>query len=195
MQITRFDIPGLFLLKPKIFRDDRGWFSETFNAETFREALGFVPDFVQDNESFSMYENTIRGLHLQLNPYAQAKLVRVLSGAILDVVVDIRKGSPTYLSTVSVRLDATGMQQFYIPAGFLHGFRTLEDNTRIAYKVDAHYNAQSDRTIRFDDPALKCNWDLDGKEKLHLSDKDKDAPPFKSLGDVFQYDDMAGPVT
>lgn len=188
MQIIRLDLPGLLLVKPKVFSDHRGSFSETFNARVFEESTGVSSAFVQDNESVSLEVNTIRGLHFQTPPHAQAKLVRVTRGRILDVVVDIRSGSPTYLKSMSVELSDDASDQLYVPKGFLHGFRTLEPHTRVNYKVDAYYNADCDRSVRFDDPALGCDWGLSGEEDVCLSDKDQNAPGFAEVDSRFTYE-------
>lgn len=187
MQIIETDLPGLLLIKPRVFADHRGSFSETFNARTFEDATGFAPGFVQDNESISREVNTIRGLHFQTPPNAQAKLVRVVQGRIRDVVVDIRQGSPTYLKSFAVELSADDPTQLYVPRGFLHGFRTLEPDTRVNYKVDAYYSGECDRSVRYDDPALACDWGLKGGEKVCLSQKDEAASVYAEFEGVFTY--------
>jgi dTDP-4-dehydrorhamnose 3,5-epimerase len=157
MEIERFDIKGLALLTPDIFRDERGYFFETWSAAKYAE-LGIPADaFVQDNESESI-AGTVRGLHFQAPPFAQGKLVRVIVGRVIDVAVDIRFGSPTFGKSVAVELSATNKKQFWIPAGFAHGFATLEPGTIFAYKVTAPYAKECDGGILWNDPALGIPW-------------------------------------
>jgi len=152
------DISGLKILQPTIFQDDRGYFFESYNYETFKN-LGIEDLFLQDNQSFSK-KNVIRGLHFQMPPFAQAKLVRVIKGAVLDVAVDIRKGSATYGQHFSVVLSEENQWQFYIPEGFAHGFAALEDHTIFAYKCSKIYYKDSERTILFNDKDLNINWNV-----------------------------------
>ena len=159
---------------PKRFGDARGWFSETFRVDALARA-GITAPFVQDNQSFSAPKGTIRGLHFQVAPQAQAKLVRVLPGAILDVAVDIRRDSPTYGQHVAVTLDAEGGEQLFIPHGFAHGFCTLTPDTMVAYKVDAYYSPAHDRALAWNDPEVGIAWPISGAEAI-LSDKDQAAP-------------------
>lgn len=156
MMICETAIPEVMLLQPRVFRDARGYFTETYHAGRYREA-GIEAVFVQDNESCSM-RGVIRGLHWQVPPYAQAKLTRVIRGAVLDVAVDIREGSATFGQFVAVRLSAENGCQLYIPRGFAHGFAVLEDETIFAYKCDNVYHPESERGMRYDDPALGIPW-------------------------------------
>lgn len=183
MQVIETEIPAVKRVVPKRFGDDRGWFSETFRADALA-AGGIADAFVQDNQSFSAQAGTVRGLHFQLAPAAQAKLVRVLSGAILDVAVDLRAGSPSYGRHVALRLDAAGGEQLYVPAGFAHGFCTLEPDTMIAYKVSAYYSAAHDRNLLWNDPDLAIAWPV-GETGAVLSDKDRAAPAFSAFGPAF----------
>ncbi len=170
MQLTRLDIDGLLVLEPRVFADERGAFFESFNLARFREATGLDVDFVQDNHSVS-HKGVLRGLHYQVDPHAQCKLVRVVRGAAWDVAVDIREGSPTYGKWAAVELSAQNRKQFWIPAGFAHGFLALEDGTEFLYKTTAYWHGQSERTIRWDDPTLGVEWPLEGPPIL--SDKDR----------------------
>ena len=173
MQVTRLDIEGLMVLEPRVFEDERGAFFESFNLARFREATGLDVDFVQDNHSIS-HKNVLRGLHYQAAPHAQGKLVRVVRGAAWDVAVDIRKGSTTYGKWAAVELTARNRKQFWIPAGFAHGFLALEDNTEFLYRTTAYWHGASERTIRWDDPTLRVEWPLEGAPTL--SEKDKAGP-------------------
>ena len=184
MKIEPLDLQGLRLVRPVAFRDDRGWFAETFRRDSLA-AAGVTDDFVQDNQSFSVHPGTVRGLHFQLAPFAQAKLVRVLAGAILDVAVDLRRSSPTFGRHVAVRLDAETGEQLYIPAGFAHGFCTLEPNCMVAYKVSAYYSREHDRSLAWDDPELGIPWPVAAGAAV-LSDKDRAAPRLAALGPVFE---------
>ena len=172
MKVIETEIPGVLVIEPDVFGDHRGWFCETWNRQKLRDA-GIDVDFVQDNQSYTKAKGTLRGLHFQQNPMAQAKLVRVVRGAVLDVAVDLRKGSPTYLKHVGVELSAENKRQFFIPKGFAHGFLTLTDDVEFVYKVDAPYAPDCDRSVRFDDPEIGVNWPC---EEPILSDKDKKAP-------------------
>jgi dTDP-4-dehydrorhamnose 3,5-epimerase len=176
MNITKFDIEGPIEIVPQRYSDERGYFCEIFNAERLANAGISEPNWVQDNESFSKHVYTLRGLHFQLPPFAQAKLVRVLRGSIFDVAVDIRKLSPTYGKWIAVTLTAENFNQLYIPAGFAHGFLTLEPNVEVLYKVSAHYSKQHDRTICWDDPDINIAWPLKDGSSPQLSDKDVKAP-------------------
>lgn len=179
MIVTPLEIAEVLLVTPKRFGDDRGWFAETWNAKTFA-AAGLSQTFVQDNQSFSRQAGTVRGLHLQVAPYAQAKLVRVLAGAIIDVAVDVRAGSPTYGHWVSAELSAENGAQLLVPRGFAHGFRTLVPDTEVAYKVDGFYDRASERGIRFDDPDLAIDWGPPAQ--FLLSEKDRALPAFRDAG-------------
>lgn len=175
MNIIKTDIDGVLIIEPKIFGDHRGWFIETYSKEKFRE-LGIDVEFVQDNHSFSAKKGTLRGLHFQLHPKAQSKLVRCTKGRILDVVVDIRKGSSTYRHWVAEVLSEENKRQMYIPKGFAHGFVTLTDNVEVQYKVDEYYAPKYDRSIRYDDAEIGVVWGIDNPI---LSDKDLKAPLLK----------------
>lgn len=181
MDVVSLEIPDVILIKPRRFEDDRGWFQETWNQRTLENA-GLPLTFVQDNQSLSRRAGTVRGLHLQVAPFAQAKLVRVVAGAIVDVAVDLRAGSPTYGKWVSAELSAENGAQLLVPRGFAHGFRTLEANTEVAYKVDGFYDRASERGIRFDDPDLAVDWGPAGD--IVLSEKDQALPSFRDLGPV-----------
>ena len=176
----------LFLLKPKRFGDARGWFMETYSEKAFA-ALGIGHGFVQDNHSFSAESGTLRGLHFQTPPHAQAKLVRCTRGAIFDVAVDIRKDSPTYQKWVSAELSAENGDQLFIPPGYAHGFLTLTPDTEVMYKVDAHYAPEADGGIIWNDPALGINWPLASAAPL-LSDKDALLPRLADVTADFDYD-------
>ena len=169
------DIKGLLIVEPKVFEDSRGYFFEAYNQELF-QGNGITPNFVQDNQSRSTY-GVIRGLHYQLNPYAQAKLVRVLEGNILDVAVDIRKNSPTYGQHFSIELSAENKKQLFLPAGFAHGFSVLSETAIVLYKCDAFYNKQSEGGIRYNDETLKIDWKIDPAKAI-VSEKDIELPFF-----------------
>lgn len=176
--------PGLIIFEPQTFGDHRGYFLESFNENTFKEA-GINVHFVQDNESKSQY-GVIRGLHYQLNPYAQAKLVRVIVGRVLDVVVDIRLGSPTYGQKFEMELSGENKKQLFIPRGFAHGFSVLEDNTIFSYKCDNFYNKESEGGISYMDSSLQIDWQIpDGK--ILFSDKDMLNPLMKDAKHNFTY--------
>ncbi|MBL8003174.1 MAG: dTDP-4-dehydrorhamnose 3,5-epimerase [Flavobacteriales bacterium] len=174
MQVEGTGLDGLLLIRPRVFADHRGYFYESFNEAAFRAATGVDRHFVQDNESRSD-KGVLRGLHFQLPPHAQGKLVRVVKGAVLDVCVDIRPESPTYGRHFKAVLDGDSKTMLYIPEGFAHGFHTLEDGTVFAYKCTAYYDKGSERTIRWDDPALGIDW---GAEDPVLSEKDLAGIPF-----------------
>ena len=174
VEIHRLALDGLLEIRPKRFGDDRGFFSETWNETAWREA-GVEIKFVQDNHSLSRPSGTLRGLHFQTPPFAQAKLVRVTSGSIFDVAVDLRIQSPTFCQWAGVILSAEEWNQLLVPAGFAHGFLTLEPDTEVQYKASAPYSPPHDRSVRFDDPALAINWPLPAAD-LFLSDKDRSAP-------------------
>ncbi len=169
MQIERFEIEGLILIKPRVFSDERGYFFESFNQKQFNDLTGLNLDFVQDNESKSNY-GVLRGLHLQKPPYAQGKLVRVVQGKVLDVAVDIRKKSPTYGKYQSALLSGENKHQLYIPPGFAHGFAVLEDNTVFCYKCTGMYNKESEVAIKWNDEDIHIDW---GIKNPILSDKDQ----------------------
>ena len=173
MEVFETEIPGVKVVKPDVHRDGRGYFVETYNEERYARA-GIRARFVQDNESLSS-RGVLRGLHWQAGEHAQAKLVRVIRGAVWDVAVDIRKGSPSFGKYVSCELSASNGLQFFIPRGFAHGFVVLEDDTLFAYKCDSLYCAASERGMRFDDPALGIPWPL-RPETCQLSEKDRRHP-------------------
>lgn len=184
MPFTETHIPGLIVFEPKVFGDSRGHFFESFNAQTFLQH-GLNMQFVQDNQSKSCY-GVIRGLHFQNPPHAQCKLVRVLSGAILDVAVDIRKGSPTYGQTFSIELTAENKKQLLVPAGFAHGFSVLSETAEVLYKCDNYYNKQSEGGILYNDPSLNIDWKIPA-DKAIVSEKDLVNPSFDSLNSQFNY--------
>ena len=173
MQATALDISGLFVFEPRVFADDRGSFFESFNEQRFREATGFAGQFVQDNHSTS-HRGVLRGLHYQLPPHAQGKLVRVVSGSVFDVAVDLRPGSPSFGKWAGVELSAANHRQFWIPGGFAHGFLALEDNTQFLYKTTDFWHAGSERSLKWDDPALGIDWPV--TVTPILSGKDAAAP-------------------
>ncbi|MFI5171057.1 MAG: dTDP-4-dehydrorhamnose 3,5-epimerase [Chitinophagales bacterium] len=176
------NISGVFIFEPKVFEDERGYFYESFNANVFAEK-GITTAFVQDNQSKSSH-GVLRGLHYQLNPFAQAKLVRVISGEVLDVAVDIRKGSSTYGKHVSVILSAENKKQIFIPRGFAHGFIVLSETAEFFYKCDNYYSKEHDAGIIYNDPALNIDWQID-LSKLNISEKDKNLPLFSESKNNF----------
>jgi dTDP-4-dehydrorhamnose 3,5-epimerase len=176
MKIIETPLKGLYVIKPKVFKDERGYFYESYNQKMFQNA-GITDIFVQDNQSFSQ-KNVVRGLHFQSPPFAQAKLVRVIKGAVLDVVVDIRKNSPTYGKHYAIELTEENFLMLYVPVGFAHGFATLEDNTIFAYKCSNFYNKESENTILWNDPDLNINWNF--KNPI-LSEKDKNGKLFRDF--------------
>lgn len=183
MQVIPTSLPGVLVIEPKVFGDHRGWFTETYSAVKM-SAAGIDTVFVQDNQSFSSQKGTLRGLHFQNAPKAQTKLIRCTRGKILDVVADIRKGSPTYRQWLSVELTAENFRQLYIPQGFAHGFLTLTDDVEVQYKVDEYYSPECDRGIRFDDPDIGVDW---GDIKPVLSAKDTSSPLLKDSDCNFVY--------
>jgi dTDP-4-dehydrorhamnose 3,5-epimerase len=185
MQFTRTDISDVIVIEPKVHGDSRGYFVETFRQDKLEEFLGFKIHFCQDNESKSS-KGVLRGLHYQLAPAAQTKLVRVIQGRVLDVAVDIRKNSPTFGQHVAVELSAENKKQLLIPRGFAHGFVVLEDDTVFAYKVDNYYSPENDRGILFNDETLGIDWTLEYKE-LNLSQKDTVQPTLAEAKDMFEY--------
>ena len=185
MNFIRTNIPDVIIIEPLVHGDDRGYFVETFRADKLEEFLGYKLNFGQDNESKSS-KGVLRGLHYQLPPHAQTKLVRVIQGRVLDVAVDIRKNSPTFGQYVAVELSSENKKQILVPRGFAHGFVVLEDNTIFAYKVDNYYSPQCDRGIAFDDENLNIDWILN-KEELNLSAKDKTQPKLNETNDLFEF--------
>ena len=180
MIITKTDIQGLIIIEPQIFKDSRGCFFENWNAKKFKQ-LGISEDFVQDNQSVSS-KGVLRGLHFQNPPYAQAKLVRVIEGSVLDVAVDLRKNSPTYGKHVSVILSEQNNKSFFIPKGFAHGFLSLEDNTVFNYKCSDYYNKESEGSLLWNDEDLKIDWQIDNPL---VSEKDLQADLFKNFKTKF----------
>ena len=186
MDKRNLDLPGLVMLRPRRFSDSRGYFAEIYNERTFA-AIGISAKFVQDNQSFSAKLGTIRGLHFQLPPAAQAKLVRVLQGRVYDVAVDLRVGSPTYGRWVGETLTAEGGEQMFVPRGFAHAFCTLEPDTVVAYKVDDFYAPASDSGLIWNDPVLAIKWPVAPNEVV-LSDKDHKLGGFASFVSPFRYE-------
>lgn len=172
MNITPTKLDGVVIIEPDVFTDDRGWFFESYNQAKFK-ALGIETVFVQDNHSLSSEAGVLRGLHFQNPPKAQTKLVRCTYGALLDVVVDLRKNSPTFKQWFSIELTAENKKMLYVPAGCAHGFLTLEPNSELQYKVDNHYSKEHDRSIRWNDPEIGIDW---GISDPILADKDRNAP-------------------
>lgn len=179
MKIVSEHLGGVLVLQARTFADARGSFTETYSRKSLT-ALGIADEFVQDNQSFSVKAGTVRGLHLQVEPHAQGKLVRVLRGRILDVVVDVRPGSPTLHRHFAVELSAREGTQIWVPMGFAHGFCTLEPDTEVLYKVTDFYDPKAERSIKWDDPALGIRWPVTAAEAT-LSDKDRVAPPLSAL--------------
>lgn len=180
MEFKKTEIEGLYIIQPRIFEDERGYFYESFRKDQFREAIGDF-DFVQDNQSFST-KNILRGLHFQKNPFAQGKLVRVIQGSVLDVAVDIRANSKTYGKHVKVVLTAENHTQFWVPPGFAHGFLTLEDDTIFSYKCTNIYNKDSEGGLLYNDPELNIDWSITNPI---LSEKDKQFNSFSSFQSPF----------
>ncbi len=177
MQIIDTDIPDLYIIEPQVWKDDRGYFFETYQSTRYHES-GITSKFIQDNEAFS-FRGALRGLHYQLPPFAQAKLVRVISGTVQDVAVDIRPGSPTFGKHVSVILSAENKRQFFVPAGFAHGYLTLSETACFVYKCDQYYAREHEAGIRFDDPDLGIDWQLPVSD-LIISPKDQNLPSMSS---------------
>ena len=177
MKITESKLKGCFILEPAVFTDNRGYFMESFNNERFNDAVGRKVNFVQDNQSYSTY-GVIRALHYQTGEHAQAKLVRVLSGAVLDVAVDLRKDSPTFQQHISVELSYENKKQLFIPRGFAHGFVVLSGTAQFFYKCDNQYDKASEGGIIYSDPVLNIDWKL-SKERLVVSEKDQVLPTLK----------------
>ena len=182
MEIIKTNIEGVVIIEPRIFKDDRGYFFESFSQREFEEKV-CKTTFVQDNESKSSY-GVVRGLHFQKPPFAQSKLVRVIKGAVLDVAVDIRKGSPTFGQYVSVELTGENHRQFFIPRGFAHGFSVLSEEVIFQYKCDNFYSPQSEGAIAWNDPDLNIDWRIPA-EKVVLSEKDSKHPRLKDWQNVF----------
>lgn len=181
MNVIKTDIEGLVVIEPKVFGDSRGYFFESFSERDFRREVADV-DFVQDNESRSSY-GVVRGLHFQKPPYAQAKLVRVVKGKVLDVAVDLRKGSPTFGKHVAMELSEDNHRQMFIPRGFAHGFSVLSDDVIFQYKCDAYYAPQSEGAVAWNDPDLGIDWKIPA-EKVVLSAKDQSHPLLRDISDT-----------
>jgi len=177
MRFIETQLQGAFIIEPKVYKDNRGFFVETHNSRVFKDN-GIDSCFVQDNYSFSKNKGVVRGLHLQRSPHEQSKLVWVVSGSVLDVIVDIRKGSPTFGKWVSYELNSSELKMIYVPKGFAHGFCTLEDNTHVLYKVDSFYAPDADTGLLWNDEDLAITWPV--KDPV-LSEKDKGLPRFKDL--------------
>jgi dTDP-4-dehydrorhamnose 3,5-epimerase len=184
MPFIQTPIPDLLIFEPKVLEDSRGYFFESFNLKNFQQE-GIDIDFVQDNQSSSQY-GVIRGLHYQVDPYPQAKLIRVLVGLILDVAVDIRKGSPTFGKSFSVELSAENKKQLFLPPGFAHGFSVLSEKAEVLYKVDGYYSRESEGGILYNDPALKIDWKIPAGKEI-VSDKDKVNPLLANAKNNFVY--------
>jgi len=185
MNFIRTAIPDVVIIEPEVHGDERGYFVETFREDKLEAFLGYKINFCQDNESKSS-RGVLRGLHYQLAPDAQTKLVRVIQGSVLDVAVDIRKGSPTFGQHVAVELTTENKRQMLVPRGFAHGFVVLENDTVFAYKVDSYYSPENDRGIAFDDIDLNIDWQIPHTE-LNLSAKDKIQPKLHETSDLFEY--------
>ena len=184
MPFIQTNIPDLVVFEPKVFEDPRGYFFESFNLKTF-QAEGIDMNFVQDNQSSSQY-GVIRGLHYQLNPYAQAKLIRVLVGKILDVAVDIRKGSPAFGKSFSIELSAENKKQLLVPVGFAHGFSVLSEHAEVLYKCDAFYNKASEGGIVYNDKTINIDWKIPTGKEI-VSEKDIVLPTFTQCANNFEY--------
>lgn len=185
MEVIKSDLEGVYILIPKVFKDERGFFMESYSKKTF-ERLGFDFDFIQDNHSFNANRYTFRGLHYQLNPKAQTTLLRVVSGKILDIVLDIRKNSPTYGRYISTEISAKNKKQVLISKGFAHGFLTLSDNVNILYKMDDFYSPKYDRVINYKDGQIGLKLGVD-MEKIIISKKDREAPCLRDAEINFIY--------
>ena len=185
MNVVKTEIDGVLIIEPKVFGDSRGYFFESFNAREFKSATGLEVNFVQDNESMSSY-GVMRGLHFQLPPHTQAKLVRCVRGKVLDVAVDLRKGSPTYGKHVAVELSEDNHRQFFIPKGFAHGFSVLSETAVFQYKCDSFYAPQADGGISILDDSLGIDWKIP-VDKALLSEKDKNHPLLKDFNTPFEY--------
>jgi dTDP-4-dehydrorhamnose 3,5-epimerase len=183
MNLVETEFPGLFILEPKVFRDERGFFLESFN-KFFFEKKGLPVDFIQDNHAYSKGQGVLRGLHFQLPPFAQTKLVWVTRGAVIDVVVDLRKGSPTYLQSFKIELSSENFRRLLIPKGFAHGYETLTNESEFMYKVDAVYSPASEAGIRWDDKDLAIDWKT---QNPILSEKDKNLPPLDQFDSPFEF--------
>lgn len=184
MPFTKTDFPGLLIIEPVIYKDGRGLFFEAYNKTVFQNA-GIQDEFIQDNHSSSVY-GVIRGLHYQRNPHAQSKLIRVISGSVLDVALDLRKGSPTYGKFYTIELSSENLKQLYIPEGFAHGFSVLSEKADVLYKCNRIYNKESEAGICYNDPDLGIDWRIPADEII-LSDKDSLLPKFKDCSANFTF--------
>ena len=184
MKFTVQSISGVILIEPTLYGDNRGYFLETHRQDLLEETLGYKVNFVQDNDSKSS-KGVLRGLHYQIPPYSQAKLVRVIEGSVLDIVVDIRKASPTFGQHVAIELTAENQHQIFIPQGFAHGFIVLSDSATFSYKVDNYYSPEHERGIAFDDKNLAINWRIPLKD-IELSNKDKSLPSLSDAIELFE---------
>ncbi len=182
MNLIKTKLEGVYILEPRVFGDERGWFMETYSKIKTPEIVAC--DFVQDNHSYSKEKGILRGIHFQNGEHAQAKLVRCIRGAVLDVAVDLRKGSPTYMQWEAVELSAENKKQLFIPRGFGHGFLTLTEDVEFVYKTDNYYNYESDRSIIWNDPDIGVDW---GTENPVLSEKDSSAPRLRDSDCSFRY--------
>ena len=185
MEVVKTAIEGVLIIEPKVFGDARGYFFESFNAKEFAEKTGMNINFVQDNESSSRY-GVLRGLHFQLPPYTQSKLVRCVKGSVLDVAVDIRKGSPTYGQHVAVELTEENHRQFFVPRGFAHGFAVLSETAIFQYKCDDFYHPEAEGAIAWNDPDIAISWPIPATDVV-LSEKDKHHPFLKDFESPFTY--------
>ena len=185
MPIIKTEFPGLLIFEPKIWGDERGYFFESYNQKVFI-AEGISINFIQDNQASSVY-GVIRGLHYQLDPYAQTKLIRVLSGSILDVAVDIRKNSPTFGKAYTIELSAENKKQLLVPKGFAHGYSVISETAEVFYKCDEFYNKESEGGIAYNDPALNINWGVDN-DKAIISEKDMKHPGLNACKNNFVYE-------
>lgn len=185
MKFIKTQIPDVIIIEPDVHGDERGYFVETFKQSEFESAVGYEVNFIQDNESKSSY-GVLRGLHYQLPPHAQSKLVRVIDGSVLDVAVDIRKGSPTFGQHIVCELTGANKRQLFVPRGFAHGFVVTSETAIFSYKVDNYYAPNHDRGIAFDDADLGIDWTVE-KQKLQLSGKDTKQPKLKEVQELFDY--------
>jgi dTDP-4-dehydrorhamnose 3,5-epimerase len=186
MKFIKTEIPEVVIIEPKVFTDERGYFMESFRQDLFEKNVGKI-NFIQDNESKSK-KGVLRGLHYQLPPFSQSKLIRVIKGSVIDVAVDIRKGSPTFGKYVAVELSEENKRQLFIPRGFAHGFLVTSEEAIFVYKVDNYYSPECDRNIRFDDPDINIDWNFP-KNEILVSEKDKKAP-FLKEAEIFHSMDL-----
>lgn len=185
MNITKTALAGAFIIEPDVHGDARGWFMETYTQNKLGDLAKI--NFVQDNQSYSAQKGILRGLHCQVNPHCQTKLIRCTRGEIADVIVDVRRGSPTYRKWIKVLLTAENKKQLFIPKGFLHGFVTLTDEVEVQYKVDDYYNRDCDRSVKYNDPVFGIDW---GVANPIVSDKDKNAPLLAASDCIFNYEEV-----